>query len=278
MLRARIIGTIIGIVVGLAVQARAGHANLLPVEKLAADGAAAYRAGEYERAAQILEKAYSMMPLNLLLYNLAKTYEKLGDSDKALACYTRYVSAEDADPKLKAKAEARIHSIKESQQPRLEPPPVKLEPPPTKPEPELLRPAPPQLPGSTAAPRLLPPPPRHVVDNSPEHTRRSYRGLALGFSITGAACIGAGLGLGLNAQSLHDQFSQTLIEDQKRSLRTQARAEALAGDVLYAVGGVAVATSIYFYSRWLSTPARRRTAVVPWLSPSSVGIAAETGF
>src|SRR5262249_34065618 len=54
-----------------------------PVEKLASDAAIAYRGGDYQRAAQLLERAYKMQPVSALLYNLAKAYEKLGDEDKA---------------------------------------------------------------------------------------------------------------------------------------------------------------------------------------------------
>ena len=77
------------------------------VERLAAEAVNAYRGADYNRAVELLTRAYEIRQVPALLYNLAKAYDKLGDVEHAYDAYRRYADSADADPKLEGKAEAR---------------------------------------------------------------------------------------------------------------------------------------------------------------------------
>jgi tetratricopeptide (TPR) repeat protein len=77
----------------------------------------AFNQGNFEQAAKLLEFAYEAYPDPTILYNLGKTYERLGAPAKAAAAYRRYLEAlpqapdratvEQAIAELDAKARAR---------------------------------------------------------------------------------------------------------------------------------------------------------------------------
>src|SRR5678815_1823222 len=52
-----------------------------------------YKAGEFEQAADLLRQAYDLYPEPLLLYNLARALEGLGDAEGAITQYERYLSS-----------------------------------------------------------------------------------------------------------------------------------------------------------------------------------------
>ena len=53
--------------------------------------AAAYEAGDLDRAAELLERAYALDPDPTLLYNLARTYEGLGRLEAAVSSYRKFL-------------------------------------------------------------------------------------------------------------------------------------------------------------------------------------------
>jgi tetratricopeptide (TPR) repeat protein len=267
MQTARVVATLVGVIVLCAGVARGERRN--PVERLASEAAAAYHAADYHRAADLLERAYQLEPVTALLYNLGKAYDKLGQKEKAADFYTRYAMADDADPALKVRAEARAAHLREV------PHPVALSHP--RPTP---RPAPPERP---PAPKPAPvvvaptaPPPPHRSQPRPDPRRRD-RGLAIGLGAGGVAALGVAIGLSVSALSLHDQFAASLDENRKRALRSDAQSQALAADCLYAVGVAAIGVSAYFLYRWLR-PERRTLALAPYFSPTGGGLAAGGRF
>jgi tetratricopeptide (TPR) repeat protein len=252
---------LIGVAVccALALPARARPST---VEKLAADAAAAYRAGDYTKAVELLERAYATQPVAAILYNLAKAYEKQGAADKALDRYQRYVAADDADAKLKARAEQRVAALKAELTPKT----------PTEPPKEngnLPQPPPPPI--------VTPPPkPNPIVDVEWEQAaraRRRDRGVAIGVGVVGVIAFAAAIGLSVNALSLHDQFARSLVEDSKRSLRDQAQTQALAADCLYGVGSAAVVVAAIFLYRGLRPLPSKRASLQPRLG--GVGLAVQ---
>ncbi len=264
------------LVLVVAVHAHAEKRN--PVEKLASDAAQAYHAGEYQRAVELLERAFKMQPVTALLYNLAKAYDRLGDSEKAADAFAKYAAAEDADPKLKAKAEARLAVLMVPQHkapPKNEPPP-RNEPPRNEP------------PAHVEAPAKVEPPPvdpvaerQHAVDR----TRRRDRVIALSLGLVGVAALSTALGLSLNALSLHGDFSASASEVDKRQLRDAAQAQALGADLLYAVGAAAVGVTAYFLYRGFhrtgtgtGAETTSHVALGPWLAPGGGGLVAGGRF
>lgn len=262
-----------GIILGVALAWTASAADRKnPVEKLASDAAVAYRGGDYVRAVELLERAWKIQPVSALLYNLAKAYEKLGELEKAQDLYQRYAAADDAEPRLRAKAEARVAALREPATRKADPERGRAEPQP---------PAPPPPPREA---RAAPPPattttvdPRAAKRQAAERGQRRDRGVALGLALTGLGALGAGIGLSVNALMLHDDFSQNRGEDEKRALRDDAKTQALIADVLYGASAVIVGVAIYFTYRGFR-PLGHEVAVVPWLSGQGGGLAAGGRF
>jgi len=273
--------------IGVVAVAHAEKQN--PVEKLAGDAAAAYRAADYARAVQLLERAYKLQPVSALLYNLAKAYDKLGESDRALDLYGRYSGADDADPRLRSKAEARVVALRELKEPsrRSDTPPRKSEPPP-RPEPQAKKVEAPE--GPPPAPPTIAEPPPPVRDPAAEQRRafidgqRRDRYVAMGLGAVGLAAIGTAVGLSVNVLSIRDQFTSSLDENAKRSLRDSASGRAIGADVGFVVGAAAVGVAVYFlYRGYRAAPRSAATAphhfaAAPWLAPGAGGVAMGAQF
>ena len=71
-----------------------------------------YQAGRFQEAVALLREAYAKKPVPVLLYNLGRAYEGLGDQDAALKAYTDYLAA---DPKAadRGAIETRIATLKQ---------------------------------------------------------------------------------------------------------------------------------------------------------------------
>src|SRR5678815_3855263 len=70
-----------------------------------------YRQGKFDEAAKLLEKAYAIHPEPVLLYNLGRAYEGLGENQKAVDAYTRYLK-DAPDAKDRGALEKRIETLK----------------------------------------------------------------------------------------------------------------------------------------------------------------------
>ncbi|MBZ0232369.1 MAG: hypothetical protein K8M05_08455 [Deltaproteobacteria bacterium] len=81
-----------------------------------------YKRGEFERAVELLREAYGLYPEPLLLYNLARALESLGDLPGAIEHYERYL-AEATTIEDRAAIERRLATLKE-QHARTQAPPV----------------------------------------------------------------------------------------------------------------------------------------------------------
>ncbi|HEY1960499.1 MAG TPA: tetratricopeptide repeat protein [Polyangiaceae bacterium] len=71
----------------------------------------AYKKGDFRGAADDLEKAYALEPAPVLLYNLGRAYEGLGDQKKAIDAYERYLSAQP-DAEDRGAIEQRVATMK----------------------------------------------------------------------------------------------------------------------------------------------------------------------
>ena len=69
-----------------------------------------YRAGRFERAAELLREAYALEPEPVLLYNLARALEGAGEDDAAADAYRRYLASEET-PADAAAARARLEVL-----------------------------------------------------------------------------------------------------------------------------------------------------------------------
>ncbi|MBX3128531.1 MAG: tetratricopeptide repeat protein [Polyangiaceae bacterium] len=78
--------------------------------KLFEESADRYREGKFDDAAALLERAYALHPEPVLLYNLGRAYEGLGESEKAIDAYKRYLEG-TPDAKDRGALERRIETL-----------------------------------------------------------------------------------------------------------------------------------------------------------------------
>src|ERR1043165_974907 len=79
--------------------------------KLFEDSNKAYKSGKFEEAADLLKDAYQLFPEPILLYNLGRAQEGLGDPKAALDSYERYLKeAKQVDDR--GAIERRIETLK----------------------------------------------------------------------------------------------------------------------------------------------------------------------
>lgn len=250
------------------------------VERLASEAVNAYRGADYNRAVELLTRAYEIRQVPALLYNLAKAYDKLGDVDHAWDAYRRYADSADADPKLKSKADARllvldqIRSKKAAQQRANEPKPA---------PPQPVQPPPP--PAQVEAPK--PPPPPTAAELAQQRRderareRRRDRYIALGLGVGAVAFAGVAVGLSVSALQLHDQWASMAggVEADWRALKDDAILRAGIADGFYAATAVAVGVGAYFVYRGFRPEAKEASvALLPALTATGGGLVAVGTF
>ncbi len=84
---------LVTVVLGLSGTAIA-DANRDKALALFGDSNKAYKNGEFERAAALLREAYALVPEPILLYNLARALEGMGDFPGAIVAYEKYLAGE----------------------------------------------------------------------------------------------------------------------------------------------------------------------------------------
>src|SRR5262249_34023367 len=103
------------IVVGVLAAARAGAdpaADKARALELFKTSDAAYKAGEFEKAAELLEQAYALYPEPILLYNRARALDGMGATQKAIDAYEKYL-ASAPDVTDRGAIERRIATMRE---------------------------------------------------------------------------------------------------------------------------------------------------------------------
>jgi len=244
------------------------------VERLAADALTAYRGADYNRAVELLTKAYEIRQVPALLYNLAKAYDKLGDLDHAADAYRRFADAADADPKLKAKAEARLAVLDDARRKKAAAAHA--------PEPAPVRPS-----GHVEAPPLMTPPPVSPGPQPPsaaevharlvaerQHERHRDRLVALGVGAGAVAFLGVAIGLSVSALTLEQEYGRTVDFTRKTNLKSDALTQAHVADGFYPAAGVAAAVAIYFAVRGF----RHDVDLVPAPMPNGAALVAAGRF
>jgi tetratricopeptide (TPR) repeat protein len=279
-LRAALASLAVVMAVALPARARAESPEA-QVERLAAEAVNAYRGADYNRAIELLNKAYDIRQVPALLYNMAKAYDKLADLDHAADAYRRYVASLDPDPKLKAKAEARLSVIDELRRknvaaeravesaPRPRPAPSVESPPP-----RVEAPSPPPSPPLSDAEQI-----RDRLRRERQRDRLRARWVALGLGLTTVALGGTAIGLSANALSLQSQWQLQYggDEDARRALKNSALLRAGLADGFYAGTAVFAAITGYFlYRGFRGEPSAPSLAL--GVTPAGAYIASEVHF
>ena len=231
---------------------------------------AAQAASDYATAIAKLREAYDLIPHPALLYNLGQAYRLSEQPWDAIEQYQRYLAVE---PKGPFAASARQHLAKLKKATAGKPRPVAVTP---------VEPPPVEPPPVTAPPPVVePPPPAPTLTAPSAPAPIAHRGggwrrpTALALTVGGLAGVGAGVYFGLHARALSDELSShdgpwtnALLAKQDEG----RRAETLA-IVGWAAGGALVVGGAILFAvdrRARSGPAE--VALVPSLSPSTVGL------
>jgi hypothetical protein len=219
-------------------------------------GASLYESGDYAKAAASLRAAYELVPEPRLLFNIARAYEKAGDTEQAFEFYERYLDATGTEAELRHRAHdalKRIRSAIESAAPT--PPPASPSVPAAASPPAAPVAAPP---ASAPEPAAAPPAPAAAVatvePGSPANTR--VPGIIL--VSVGAASMATGAGFGIWALNTAQQTRASLDPVQKPLLRSRAYTEANVADVTLAAGAVAAVVGAWL---WWRNPKPKAPAV-----------------
>jgi tetratricopeptide (TPR) repeat protein len=200
--------------------------------------AQSYREGKLEEAIDLLNEAYRLDPKPVLLYNLARAYEGLGDTPRAIEGYRRYLE-EDPAAADRGALEQRIATLERQQREReaLERAAAERA---AAPKEKSAAPAPDQAGGPSPAPWVV--------------------------AGIGAAGVGAGLVLGALARGRHEDAVSEDSALRALELQSQAESWATGATVALIVGGAVAAGGVIWgivdlTSQGRSEPAASRPRV-----------------
>ncbi len=231
--------------------------------QLAEESEKLYKAGQFEKSAGLLRKAHGIYPEPILLYNLGRALEGMGDNKGAVAAYEQYLKdAKQIDDRpaierrvatLKAQIDKdaklrqeQLAAQQAAQQPHDTKPPPEPEPPPEPkpPEPVVDEPLPPHP--------MTPPP----GEDDRSAVSRIGPWVTLG---TGAALVATGVVLGISAQQNHSDATTAGNQQRAASLQDSAQTDATIANVMFVVGGAAmIGGAVWEYLEWQS--GKRRDA------------------
>jgi tetratricopeptide (TPR) repeat protein len=204
-------------------------------DALTREATSLYESGDYEGAAAALLKGYELQPDPRFLFNIARAYDKAGNSAEATRFYHRYLDAmNETEPALLQRAREALDRL-EPKAPQ--PPAPVVAPVPTVPPP----PAEPPVTPPPAPPPSMPPP--------------AHASHAIPYAVGGAgiALVLAGFGVALWANATATEMHNSLDPVEKPVLRTDALTRATAADITMGVGAALVITGVVL--RFTSHPA-----------------------
>ena len=189
-----------------------------------------YRSGDFQAAANLLEEAYELHDEPVLLYNLARAYEGLGELERAAAAYEQYLVAEP-DTKDRGAIEQKVSNIRKqvaerdalAEQARSAADPAQ----PTRTEPAGVSPWPWVLVG------------------------------------VGAAGVGTGAILGVMANDKHDDAVAEPSALAAQDLQSSAEALVVAANLAFIAGGLVAAAGLAWGITDLSKPSAAEVVLTP---------------
>jgi len=193
--------------------------------KLFAEADKAYKRGEFEHAAQLLREAYELYPEPILLYNLARALEGMGDTEGAVVNYERYLS-KATTVEDRGAIERRVATLKEQLAAKEKLAANEKAPPP---------PPPPPL---EAKPLEAPPQHEHIVP-APHHSVVPWIVTGLGLASGGVGAV-----FGARANSEHQKAVSDTVQLDAEQHQSAARDDAGRANALFIAGGVLVAGGV----------------------------------
>jgi hypothetical protein len=224
------------------------------VEQIATEAMTAYQGADYKRSYALFKQAYELRQVGALLYNMAKSQDKLGSVKEALELYQRYRDSTDADPNLLPKVTTRINALEAAE----------------------------RLARQTAAAARTPPDNEDAIATMSHRAlskaemiqrarRRSERIAAwtlFGVGIAGGAIA---IGMGSAALSVRSQLLESAqLEATQDELAQRSRRYAAAADGMIALAAASlVASGVLFYFGYRESPPPKRVSIrlVPSFAP-----------
>ncbi len=191
----------------------------------------AYKDGKFEQAVKLLEEAYSLYPEPLLLYNLGRAQEGLGDLPGAVASYEKYLK-DGKEITDRGAIERRVETLKaqlaarDEEQKRLA-------------EEEQKRKQAEEDRRRAEEERKRIEAERLAAQKSPLETWGPW--ITIG---AGTAIVATGFYFGARASSTHDDAVATPVQRDAAELQASAESSAKIANVLFVVGGLATAGGI----------------------------------
>lgn len=224
------------------------------VEELASTGADAYRAGDYEGAIEDFKRGYEIEPVPNLLYNIAKSYEKLERYADAVDYYQKFVVAPEVDSGARQAALDRIESLREIAQLKSQ--------------------------QNDARSGAEEPAAAAAVAPAPEEPTNYAAIATLGGSVV---LLGGGLLMGYMASDQADLTREGATYQERADAQSSGQTYALVADSLFVAAAVAAGIGVYFLvsdsgSEAQPTEASARTVISPWVTTRSAGLGLSLDF
>jgi tetratricopeptide (TPR) repeat protein len=180
----------------------------------------AYKRGEFENAAKLLRDAYDLYPEPILLYNLARALEGMGDTEGAILNYERFLdNAKTVEDR--GAIERRLATLKEQLAAKE----------------QASKPKPPDQPPVVVPPPIVVPPPHRepVQVDAPSSSLPPVATIALG-----GLAIGAGAYIGRLSRNEHDLAVSDPVQLEAQQHQDRARSYATTANITMAAGGAVV--------------------------------------
>ncbi len=206
-------------------------------------GVRLYRLGDFEEAIKEYKEGALSEDAPVFYYNLGQSYRKLGNYDKAIWNYQRFLErAKPLPAKYKTAVEGFIREMTAEKEQ------AARNTPPTEPAPD------PKEPTVAAAPVAAPPADVTVIERG-----EPWYGDTFGWGIAGTGLVGSGVAiwLVLDAKGLDDDANAESSQDKQASLRDRADSRRLAGTIVGIAGGAALVAGIIKLA--VTQPDRSRT-------------------
>jgi hypothetical protein len=238
-------------VVGASVPARAGDPAQEQASALNDQGNAAFDLGNYDEAIDKFTDAYKAYPDARILYNLAQSYRKKKDYERALQVYQNYIRNLPSSTNRKTVEDliVELQGLIARQKAASDRPPQ----------------------GTTSTTPQVPPVVTKIEEPRPWYANSS------GWWLVGGGAIAAGVGIGffISTGSLRDQLV-TAPDPEKAGIRSDISTRNTVGTVLTVVGGLAVAGGVVIF---LVSPRMVTREIVPIkdlklsVAPNWIGVA-----
>jgi tetratricopeptide (TPR) repeat protein len=224
------------------------------------------QAGEYDKAIELHLQAYAIVPLPLLLTNIASDYQKLKKPVEALKYFCMYLEKDPTGQSASyATAQAKLIQFEQGNKEVTDA--TVCDPPKPKEEP-------------VAVIQQQPP---AVIEQEPTDRGKSLR--IAGFAVGGAGLVGLGVGIffGFKAKDISDQITNhpmaEMWPDKIQDLEDEGQAHENKQIIFMIAGGALVATGVALYFIGRSRKGSNESVtLVPTATPESAGIALTGGF